>query len=141
MELDALRQALVKAAEQNATLRKEVLQDSAGDLVALASAMAERVIRRELKADPSIVATWAQEGIATLLDKDSVTVAVSSDIAQILPVDVLSEALGPDVHVLEDAHLAPYSCEVRAKHARVDVGLRGQLDAVFGALEEREKEP
>jgi hypothetical protein len=128
-EVAALRASLEAALAASAKARQEILESSERDLVDLALVVAARVVGRELRSDPSLVASWVREGVAGLVAEDEVSVTVSPDVA---------EALGPGAGVgyrlAIDPTLGPLSCVVRGRYGRVDVGAEARLKLIAEAL-------
>jgi hypothetical protein len=133
-EVLLLRATVANQAAESATLRARTLAASEGDLVALAVAIAERVLRRELATDPAVYVRWAQDAVRALADQDRIVVAIAPDVAALVPAEEWSRALGDRVPTV-DTTLPSGGCEVRSTHARVDAGFRAQLDVVLDALD------
>jgi flagellar biosynthesis/type III secretory pathway protein FliH len=102
-------------------------------LVLLAAKMAQRVIRRELSVDPSILAQLAREGIQALGDRQDVVIRIGRlpDRAQ---TDSLVQRIRdeyPETRIFIDDHRAPGACVVEAQMGRVDESLETRLDNVL----------
>jgi flagellar assembly protein FliH len=142
-ELGALRAenaALVlqldASAKAQESLSAQVLRSSEPEVVALAVAVAERVIGRELTTDPAVVADWAREALDALSVRDGVVVTVSPDVAAQVPAEAWSRALAAPHALTVDASLPPVSCAVRAGASAADASLDGRMTAVRDALAE-----
>lgn len=134
-----MQEQLANAVRSIATIRRDVLEASERDLVKLAMVIAERVTGRELQTDPALVARWARAGIDALDSQDTTTIAVSQDIADVVPDEAWTDRDGNNVAPLVDPNLPPGSCEVRGEFSRVDASLAGRLVALgdaVGATEE-----
>jgi flagellar assembly protein FliH len=116
-----------------ARLRREVLESSEIELVRLATAIAERVVGRELALAPDLVVDWAKEAIQLLAAKDEVVIALARDVAQQVPAEAW-RALDLGSRVQMDALLAEGSVEVRTAEGAVLSGAAARLNAVSRAL-------
>ncbi len=129
----ALRSQLAEMAAAMARLRREVLESSEIELVRLATAIAERVVGRELALAPDLVVDWAKEAIQLLAAKDEVVIAIARDVAQQVPAEAW-RGLDLDSKVQMDALLAEGSVEVRTAEGAVLSGAAARLKAVSQAL-------
>jgi flagellar assembly protein FliH len=132
----ALREACAAREPVRAALRAEVLREAEPELVRLALAVAERVLGRELRADPSLLVHWAREAVEALPSRERLTVTLSTDLARVLSEDAWSEALGDGVTISVDPSRSSGTCEVRAGASSVDAGPAGRLGAVREELGE-----
>lgn len=128
-EVAALRASLDAALAASAKVRQEILESSERDLVDLALVVAARVVGRELKSDPALVASWVREGVAGLVAEDDVSVTVSPDVAE-----ALGAGAGVGYRLSIDPTLGPLSCIVRGRYGRVDVGAEARLRLLAEAL-------
>jgi flagellar assembly protein FliH len=133
-ELEVARATIAENAIAMASLRREILEASEADLVQLATAIAERIVRREVRVDPELVAKWAQEGLGALGEHDELTVVISSDVAKALPEARFRQLLGDGVALRVDAELPAGSCEVRGRHGRYDASVDSRMAAILDAL-------
>jgi flagellar assembly protein FliH len=132
-ELDALRRQLESALLAMAQLRRQVLEESEGELVRLAVAVAEKVVGRELRSDKSLIADWARAAVARLGDEERVTIVVSPDVADVLSAAWV-EQVGVAIDIMVDDNLPPVSCEVRGAARRIDVRAASRLVALATAV-------
>lgn len=132
-----LRAAVASSAASLQEARREALLASERGLVELAMAIAERVVGRELRIDPSLVSRWAHEGIAALHGEDAIALVASSDVAPHLD-DALETS--PNVTLEVDPLAVPGTCRLQGRWGRVDASLRARLDATFAALEPPDEE-
>jgi Flagellar assembly protein FliH len=128
-EVAVLRASLDAALAASAKVRQEILESSERDLVDLALVVAARVVGRELKSDPALVASWVREGVAGLVAEDDVSVTVSPDVAE-----ALGAGAGVGYRLSIDPTLGPLSCIVRGRYGRVDVGAEARLRLLAEAL-------
>ena len=116
-----------------ARIREETIASAEPDLVNLATAIAERVVGRELTADPTLIVGWAHEGLSALHTHDTVVIALSADLFPSLPHGAFAVE-GHEVEVVLDDDLGPGCCEVRSKSGRVEENVRSRIAAVLEAL-------
>jgi flagellar assembly protein FliH len=133
-ELAAARATIAENALQMASLRREILASSERELVQLSVAIAERIVRRELRADPELIARWAHEGLGALGEHDELCVVVSQDVAAALPDGRFRQLIGDGVALKVDLELAPGRCEVRGRHGRYDASVEARMAAILDAL-------
>jgi flagellar biosynthesis/type III secretory pathway protein FliH len=121
-------------AAREASFRRDVLHASEKDLVRLACVIAERVAHRELRTDPELVVGWVREAIECLAAKESVIVALGSEMAIRLSSVDWGALVGDFVYVETDAALGAWQCEVRVGAATVDCSIDRRLAVVSTAL-------
>ncbi len=121
-----LEQSLAALAADLATYRKRVLEESEPDLVRLALTIAERIVAREITADPQLIVEWTREATEALGAKHAVVVAVSADLANAIDGAIVDPALPSG------------SCEVRDGARAIEVGARARMQAMTDALSEPE---
>lgn len=132
--LATLTTALEQARASVESARREALDESEGELVRLAMAIAERIVGRELTVDPKIVTGWARQGIEALGSVDSVKCVVSSDVGDALEETSAWAPEGIELELMVDPTLPERSCEVRGRYGRVDAGLEARLDGLARSL-------
>lgn len=133
-ELETLRTTVAELAATLATSRRNMLEASEGELVKLALVVAERVVGVATTADPTLIAGWARDAIATLPARDAMVVAISSDLAESVPEGTWEIATN-GAHRLEvDRTLPRATCEVRAGVASVEVSAAARMAAVGEAI-------
>lgn len=129
-ELHAAHVAVEQKQEELAALRKTLLIECESELVRLALTVAERVVGRELSADPALIATWAREAIESLDSATDAVVAVAPDVAAAL------EGHTADFggQMLIDEGLAPMTAQVRGQVGWAEVGTNARMAAIAEAL-------
>jgi hypothetical protein len=132
-ENERLHSQVAAMAATMARLRREVLESSEPELVRLASAIAERIVGRELATDPALVVAWAREAIQSLAAKDEVVIALARDVAQQVSRDAWS-AIDSYHRVQTDPLLTPGAIEVRAAEGTISAGADARIAAVAQAL-------
>jgi hypothetical protein len=132
--LEALRGALTLAVADAARARRDALAASEADLVALAAAVAQQIVGREIRLDPGLIAAWAREGVAALGEQDEVVVAIAPDLAELVPAATWAAALPGSAAPVIDPSLPPSGCEIRGRYGRVDASVNARISAVLAAL-------
>lgn len=135
-EHDALRAHAHELEGRFGQYRREVLAEAEGQLLRLALNIAERVVARELRTDPALIAQWAAESLGALAAvsgelRPSLAVGVATH--ALVPEDAWSELLG-DVKVERDPALPPLGCELRAGFSAVDLSPAQRLGALRSEL-------
>lgn len=134
--LEALRGALTLAVADAARARRDALAASEADLVALAAAMVQQIVGREIRLDPGLIAGWAREGIAALGEQDQVVVAIAPNLAELVPAATWAAALPGSTLPVVDPSLPVSGCEIRGRYGRVDAGVSARIAAVIAGLED-----
>lgn len=132
--LATLTAALEHARASVESARREALDETEGELVRLAMAIAERIVGRELTMDPKILCGWARQGIEALGSVDSVKCVVSADVGAALEETAAWAPEGIELELVVDPTLPPRSCEVRGRYGRVDAGIEARLDGLARTL-------
>lgn len=135
-EHDALRTHAHELEGRFGQYRREVLAEAEGQLLRLALAIAERVVARELRTDPALIAQWAADSLGALAAvsgelRPSLAVGVAT--SALVPDDAWAELLG-DVRVERDPSLPPLGCELRAGFSALDVSPAQRLGALRSEL-------
>lgn len=123
-------------------LRATVMRRAEHDLVKLALAMAERIIRREVDADRELLVAMARVAIDRLGDNLTATIHLN-------PADYAATTSGREprtepasVDVVADPQVPPGGCLVRSSFGVIDAGLDTQIreltDAMVGDLTPQE---
>jgi len=128
-EIFSLREELGRMAVELASVRSRVVEESESEIVRLAVIVAERVVGRELAADPALVHDWLREAIAAVPNQHEIVVAVAPDLASSVPPEAFAEC-----KVMVDSSLRPGTCEVRAGSTVVPVGADERIAAISDAL-------
>lgn len=117
-----------------AALRGDLLRQSERDLVRLAIAMAERIVRREVQLDRDLVLTMARAAIARLGDTAIATIRLNPDDLAALSARLeIRTATGP-IRLVEDPRIASGGCFVESDLGVVDATIEAQLQELRSAL-------
>jgi flagellar assembly protein FliH len=141
----AYRAELAELAERwNAALgrweeaRSRLFREARAETIRLSLAIAERIVRRAVAADPSLVVERLDGALELLGAATSVTVACRPEDRALLAASMptLAERLGRtvDCAFVEDPELAPGDVIVRVPEGSVDASLAAQLDRLADAL-------
>lgn len=120
--------------EEVAALRLAVLQRGERDLVQLALAMAERIVRRSIDVDRSVLLTMARAAIERLGTTTAATIhlnPIDYDAIRLAHPEALS---GGGVEVLTDPQVARGGCLVKSAAGVIDAGIDTQLRELGRAL-------
>lgn len=131
----SLAARLAEAEGASERSRAQWVRDGEPELVRLALAVAERVVGRELAANPAVVASWAREAVDSLLTREGLSVTVSADVAAAVPAGAWERSFGTPPPISVDVSLPPHSCNVSAGPAAADAGLAARFFAMRDALE------
>lgn len=137
--LEGGRAALAEAIESLEQARRDLLYGAEPRLIELAALIARRVIARELKTQPDLVADLVREGMDALASRDKVRVQLGTGFA--LMAVMVSEQLatrGVDVELNVNAQLSEYGCVVETDIGRVDESIASRIDAVLEAIDAEE---
>ncbi len=129
-EYAALRAQVAAQASALAEIRRAVLAASEGDLIGLACAVAERVARRELTVDPTLVVTWARDAVEALVTTDPIRLLVAPDLAAVVDEGAFREAIKKLGSVEIDPTLPSMGCEVHTRASRVEVSVDARLATI-----------
>jgi flagellar biosynthesis/type III secretory pathway protein FliH len=144
-ELEALRQqnmqleqTIAEAIGESCRMRRKILEESEGELVKLAIAIAQQIVGRELRANPELATDWAKEAIEQLASDDAVTIAISPEVEPLLTPEKWLQIV-PGVTVVVDQALQAGQTQVRSLHTRIGAGRVERAAAVIEALGELAK--
>jgi flagellar assembly protein FliH len=141
---DALAREVAGVVHAVGAWRRELRTRYTETMVALALAVARRVVGEALDAQPERWVPIVADAIRRLVDREHVTVRVRPRLAACLREHAAALVAddGGAVRVVEDATLAVGACRVESRAGDVDCGLETQLAAVAEALGVRtEREP
>ena len=127
---------LLAAAGELRAARARVLEDAADEVVGLAFAVARRVLRREVEADPAAALPLVRELLQRAAAGTQVTVRLSPrDHAMIAGREALPESAGLEgVHFRLDANITPGGVLVETAAGGLDGTMETQLELIEEAL-------
>jgi flagellar assembly protein FliH len=133
LRTDAQTRHLAATIDQIAALRVGMMKKTERELVRLAVAMAERIVRREIQLDRSLLAAMAQVAIERLGDNVAATIHLHpADYDAV--VSRRDPALGQAVEVVSDPTVEPGGCLVRSAFGMIDAGIDTQIREVARGL-------
>ena len=131
-EVNMLRNQIAENVAQMGSMHRQIVESTERDVVRLALVIAERVIGREVRSEPSLIQTWVREALHALHAKEDATIALSPALADILAPEMWRE-LG---HVIVDSTLEGLRCKVRRAESVVDIDVKSRLHPIASTLEE-----
>lgn len=130
---DAAMARLTGTIEDIAALRGGIMRRSERDLVRLAVAMAERVLRREVDLDRELLVVMARVAIERLGEQCAATIHLNP-----IDYDVILTKRTPDfgksVELVCDPAIARGGCLVRSAFGTIDAGIEAQIEELSRAL-------
>ena len=135
------RVALGEAIESIDQARRDMLYGAEQRLIELAVLIARRVIARELKTQPELVADLVREGVDALAASDKIRVQLGTGFAVVAV--MVSEQLatkGIEVDLGISSGLSDYGCIVETDIGRVDESIESRVDAVLEAIDTETEE-
>jgi hypothetical protein len=138
----ALERAFRAAIEEIASTRARVLEAAGGQLAALASIIARRVIARELAIAPDILEDLVREGLEALSDQDRIRVRVGRGFQA--AVDGLERQLavrGHEFRIFVEDTLGDYDCVIETELGQVDESVEARLEKLLAALKPDSESP
>ena len=133
LRIDALTRHLSATIDQIASLRVGMMKKTERELVRLAVAMAERIVRREVQIDRSLLAAMAQVAIERLGENVAATIHLHpSDYDAVA--SRRDPALSQAVELVSDPTVEPGGCLVRSSFGLIDAGIDTQIREVARAL-------
>lgn len=138
-QLTKVESALAKVTGEFEAEREEILLAAKQDVLRLALAMAERVVKRALRADPGLVVDQVVAALAQLSRPTRVVIAVNPDDLELvqLAMPKLAMKLGAaaQAELIADGGLERGSCHLRTGGGgEIDASIRTQLDRINEAL-------
>lgn len=138
--LDGKRAALGEAIESLDQARRDLLYGAEPRLIELSVLIAKRIIARELKTQPELVADLVREGIDALASRDKLRVKLGTRFA--VTAVMVSEQLaarGIDVELSIAPNLSEYGCVVESEIGRVDESVESRIAALLEAIDTEEE--
>jgi flagellar assembly protein FliH len=131
--LDATLQRLVATIDEIASLRTGVMRRAERELVRLALAMAERILRRQIDADRELLLVMARVAVERLGENAVATIRLN-------PTDYEAAVArrapdpGKAVEVVADANVPRGGCLVRSAFGTIDASIDSQIRELSRAL-------
>jgi flagellar biosynthesis/type III secretory pathway protein FliH len=132
-QLASMSEQLTAAVENIGRLRGGVLRQAERDLVRLAIAMSERIVRREIAIDPAKLLAMAGDATSRLGDRVAATLHLHPSDHAALAASGAIERMTGSIAVVADANVPPGGCLVRSAVGSVDAGGDAQIRAIARA--------
>jgi flagellar assembly protein FliH len=132
--VDALLTQLSSTIASLAALRTNLIERTERDLVQLAIAVAERIVRREIRTDRDVILTIARAAVARLGDAEVVTIHVNpDDLSAMSPTLDEYRGTGP-VRLVADGSVPPGGCFVASDGGTIDAAIDAQFQELRAQL-------
>jgi flagellar assembly protein FliH len=131
-----LRRLVRQASDQVAARQRELERAAGRQVVALATAMAERIVRRELETHPDTVRALVAAALEEVDQRGQVRVRVHPEMAALFD-DDRPPAGGPGLtaEIVPDPSLEPGDCVIEAEMELIDARIATQLAQLREAAE------
>ena len=139
--LERGRTALTEAVEAIEQARRDLLYGAEPRLIELATLIARRIIARELKTQPELVADLVREGVDALAARDRLRIQLGTGFAVVSV--MVSEQLAAKGIVVEmsiSGEISEFGCIIETDTGRVDESIERRIDAVLEAIDTENKE-
>jgi flagellar assembly protein FliH len=140
-QLEAVENSWKAIAADFVAQREDVLAEARREVIRLAMAIATRVIKRSIEADPSIVVDQVSAALTMVLRPSRVVISINPAdrplIEAALPALLRQLADSSHIELTDDVKLARGACSLRLADAMggtVDASLQSQLDRIAEAL-------
>ena len=137
-EMKSLRPALNAVVAELHAARGEWLEHWRSAAIRVAVAVAERIVRRELSADPTISEAWVTEALELSVASSDITVRLSPTDYEHLRdhAESVAASLGRvgEARVVADENVSPGGCRVDTQHGSIDQRLETQLERLTEEL-------
>lgn len=131
---DAALRHLEQAIDEVSGLRSTMLQQSEQDVVRLAVAIAELIIRREIRADRAVLLQMAQAALARSGATPLGSIVMNPDDLEVITKSRPGAFTSGPLRLVADAELAPGACQVRAPLGFIDCSVDAQIRELLAAL-------
>jgi flagellar assembly protein FliH len=125
---------LAETIDEMASLRADLLGRSERELVRLAVSIAERVIRREIALDPSLIAAMAKVAIEQLGDNPAAEIRLHPADHMAFLAAANGTPFPPSVQILSDAGVTRGGCIVRSDFGQMDLDVTSQILEISRSL-------
>jgi len=129
---EAMLRRLAATVDEVASLRNDLLKRAEHDLVRLALALAERIVRREIALDRDLLVTMARVAIDRVGPGTVATIKLNpADYAQLTASQAVDTGA---VQVLADPSVSRGGCIVQTEIGLIDIGIEAQIAELSQAL-------
>jgi flagellar assembly protein FliH len=131
---EAMVRRLVATIEEIASVRAGMMRKTERELVRLAVAMAERIVRREVDADAELLAGMARTAIDRLGQDVAATIHLNPDDHAVMMAARNGAPFDGAVQVVPDPQVGRGGCLVKSAFGTVDAGIDTQIREMSQAL-------
>jgi flagellar assembly protein FliH len=142
-QAEPVMQRLVATIDEIASLRTGVMRRSERELIRLALAMAERIVRREIDIDKALLSVMARVAIDRLGEHAVATIHLHPSDCEVALSQRDPSQPGP-VEIVADVNVPRGGCLVRSAFGSVDMGIDSQMRELARALlgdDDEQEEP
>lgn len=130
--------AFEAAANEIALAKEKVRAEAVVEMIDLAVAIAERVIKRQAALDPQVLLANLREALVLIPRQKQIRLAIHPSQRQALSAAMPELAnewpVLTSAQIVDDASLVPGGCRVFTEHGQIDADLKTQLDRVVAEL-------
>jgi flagellar assembly protein FliH len=142
-QAEPVMQRLVATIDEIASLRTGVMRRSERELIRLALAMAERIVRREIDIDKALLSVMARVAIDRLGEHAVATIHLHPSDCEVALSQRDPSQPGP-IEIVADVNVPRGGCLVRSAFGSVDMGIDSQMRELARALlgdDDEQEEP
>jgi flagellar assembly protein FliH len=137
-ELQLAVASLNEAATIAVAAKEQVIADSVGELVELAIAIAQRVIKRQAAIDPQVLIANLRDALALCGRQRQLRIAIHPSqkqmLAEALPRLEMEWPAAGSAQIVEDAAISMGGCRIFTDHGQINADLNAQLDRIIAEL-------
>lgn len=138
-----LHEALKKALEDITSLKDAILDQAEGDILQLVTAIAKKLVCRELRQNPDTIVAVVKEAIKTARTGDEIIIRIHPDDYATLEqhLDELRQSLeraggdGVAIRIASSPELTPGGCIVETDTNLIDMSLEMRMESLFSTLD------
>ena len=138
----ALHQALEKGLQKLVSLKDAILNKAEDDIIRLVIAIAKKLVCRELRQHPDVIASVVKEAIKSARTGEEVTIRIHPDNYATLEqyMGELNQSLGDigkdnaNIRIEEAPELTPGGCVVETDTNLIDMSLEERMESLFSKL-------
>lgn len=137
--LETGRSALGEAIEALDQARRDLLYGAEPRLIELSILIAKRIIARELRTQPELVADLVREGLDALASRDKVRVKLGTGFSMMsvmISEQLAARGIGVDLSIAPN--LSEFGCVVETDIGRVDESVEARIAALLEAIDTEE---
>jgi len=136
---------LQKTIEQISHLQQQWQAESHQQVLKLAIAISQRIVRGQIEQEPDISQRWIREALELLSTSHRLRIFLHPADCQSLgtSAEQIAEQVAPlaTVDIVADEKLCPGECRVETDHGLVDQSVESQLQRIFSELDNTQDQP